>query len=184
MKPMAIPAKQHRIIYGVARPWRSGQGGARGRGFTFIELVITLAILSVLALVALPFAELTAKRAKEQELRTSLRQIRTAIDDYKKAVDDGRVPRKVDESGYPPSLDILVEGVSDPKDPSGKQRMYFLRRLPRDPMADDATLPASRTWGLRSYESSHDTPRPGKDVFDVYSTSDGVGLSGVPYRQW
>lgn len=184
MKPMAIPAKQHRIIYGVARPWRSGQGGARGRGFTFIELVITLAILSVLALVALPFAELTAKRAKEQELRTSLRQIRTAIDDYKKAVDDGRVPRKVDESGYPPSLDVLVEGVVDPKDPAGKQRFYFLRRLPRDPMADDPALPAARTWGLRSYESPHDTPRPGKDVYDVYSTSDAVGLNGVPYRQW
>lgn len=133
---------------------------------------------------ALPFAELTAKRAKEQELRTGLRQIRTALDDYKKAVDDGRVPRKADESGYPTSLDLLVEGVADPKDPSGKQRIYFLRRMPRDPMADDASLPASRTWGLRSYESSYDSPRPGRDVFDVYSTSDGVGLNGVPYRQW
>src|SRR5262245_3454590 len=156
----------------------------RGGGFTFIELVITLAILGVLALMALPFAELTAKRAKEQELRTGLRQIRTAIDDYKKAVDDGKVLRKVDESGYPPSLDVLVEGVVDSKDPSGKQRMYFLRRLPRDPMVAEPALPASRTWGLRAYESSHDAPRPGRDVFDVYSTSDGVGLNGVPYRQW
>jgi general secretion pathway protein G len=168
----------------TAKRNRPDRARPRGRGFTFIELVITLAILGVLALMALPFAELTAKRAKEQELRTSLRQIRTALDDYKKAVDDGRVPRKADESGYPPSLDLLVEGVSDPKDPSGKQRIYFLRRMPRDPMADDPALPASRTWGLRSYESSHESPRPGKDVFDVYSTADGVGLNGVPYRQW
>jgi general secretion pathway protein G len=168
----------------TAKRNRPDRARPRGRGFTFIELVITLAILGVLALMALPFAELTAKRAKEQELRTSLRQIRTALDDYKKAVDDGRVPRKADGSGYPPSLDLLVEGVSDPKDPSGKQRIYFLRRMPRDPMADDPALPASRTWGLRSYESSHESPRPGKDVFDVYSTADGVGLNGVPYRQW
>ena len=168
----------------IAKRNRPDRARLPGSGFTFIELAITLAILGVLALMALPFAELTAKRAKEQELRTALRQIRTALDDYKKAVDDGRVPRKADESGYPTSLDLLVEGVSDPKDPSGKQRIYFLRRMPRDPMADDPALPASRTWGLRSYESSYDAPRPGRDVFDVYSTSDGVGLNGVPYRQW
>ena len=181
---MTIPAKQHRIIYGVARPWQSGQAGSHGRGFTFIELAVTLAILGVLALLALPVAELTVKRTKEQELRTSLRQIRTALDDYKKAVDEGRIPRKADESGYPSSLDLLVEGVVDPKDPAGKQRIYFLRRMPRDPLAADPAVPASRTWGLRSYESPYDSPRPGRDVFDVHSTSDGVGLNGVPYRQW
>ena len=161
---MAIPAQQHRIIDGVARPWRGGQAGPRGRGFTFIELAITLAILGVLALMALPFAELTVKRVKEQELRTALRQIRTALDDYKKAVDDGRVPRKADESGYPTSLDLLVEGVSDPKDPSGKQRIYFLRRMPRDPMADDPapSLASRHLAAWRSYESSYDAPRPGQ----------------------
>ena len=129
----------------IAQPRLPARARRRGGGFTFIELVITLAILGILALMALPFAELTAKRGKEQELRTSLRQIRVALDDYKKAVDDGRVPRKADEVGYPPSLDVLVEGVVDPKDPSGKQRIYFLRRLPRDPMVDDPALPAART---------------------------------------
>jgi general secretion pathway protein G len=134
--------------------------------------------------VALPLAELTVQRAKEQELRAGLRQIRAALDDYKKAVDEGRIVRKADESGYPPSLDVLVEGVSDAKDPAKKRLVYFLRRVPRDPLADDPAIPAARTWGLRSYESSHDSPREGKDVFDVYSLAPGVGLNGVPYRQW
>ena len=156
----------------------------RGRGFTFIELVITVAILGILALVALPFAELTAKRAKEQELRLALRQIRTALDDYKKAVDEGRVVKKADESGYPPTLDVLVEGVLDAEDPNKRRRLYFLRRLPRDPFYTEPTARPSETWGKRSYESSHESPAPGRDVFDVYSLAEGTGLNGVPYRQW
>ena len=182
---MAIPAKQHRIIYGP-RPWRAAaaQAGPRGRGFTFIELVITVAIIGVLALVAFPFVELTAKRTKEQELRIALRQIRTALDDYKKAVDEGNVVKKADESGYPPTLDILVEGVVDAEDPNRRRRVYFLRRLPRDPFFADPAARPSETWGKRSYESSHENPAPGRDVFDVYSTADGVGLNGIPYRQW
>jgi general secretion pathway protein G len=153
------------------------------RGFTFIELVITLAIVGVLAAAAMPLIEVTVKRAKEQELRASLRQIRGALDEYKKAVDDGRIPKKVDESGYPPSLDVLVEGVLDGADPAQRRRIYFLRRLPRDPFAEPAPRPAD-TWGKRSYASPHDNPAPGRDVFDVYSLADGVGLNGVPYRQW
>jgi general secretion pathway protein G len=156
----------------------------RGRGFTFIELVITVAIIGILALVALPFAELTAKRAKEQELRLALRQIRTALDDYKKAVDEGRVVKKADESGYPPTLDVLVEGVLDAEDPNKRRRLYFLRRLPRDPFYIESAARPSETWGKRSYESSHESPAPGRDVFDVYSVAEGTGLNGVPYRQW
>jgi general secretion pathway protein G len=133
---------------------------------------------------AVPLVELTAKRAKEQELRTALRQIRTALDEYKKAVDEGKLTKKVDESGYPPSLEALVEGAVDGEDPARKRKIYFLRRLPRDPMFEDPAVPAARTWGLRSYESAPDAPREGKDVFDVYSTASGVGLNGVPYRQW
>ena len=156
---------------------------ARARGFTFIELVVTVAIIAILASAVLPLAELTVKRAKEQELHHALRQLRTALDDYKKAIDDGRIPKKVDESGYPPTLEILVEGVVDAKDPK-QRRIYFLRRLPRDPFDENASEPPGATWGKRSYESPPDSPAPGKDVYDVYSLAPGVGLNGIPYRDW
>jgi general secretion pathway protein G len=156
----------------------------RAHGFTLIELIVTVAIIGILALGAIPLAELAAKRSKEQDLRVALRQIRTALDDYKKAVDEGRIVKKADESGYPPSLAVLVEGVLDAKDPEKRKRIYFLRRLPRDPFGDDPAAPAERSWGLRSYESPHDAPAAGKDVFDVYSAAPGVGLNGVPYKEW
>jgi general secretion pathway protein G len=145
------------------------------RGFTLIEMLVTLAILALLASLALPLSELSVQRAKERELRQALRMVRGAIDDYKQAVDANRIARPADASGYPPTLEVLVEGVKDAKDPKGA-KMYFLRRIPRDPFGGD--------WGLRSYASPPDDPRPGKDVYDVYSKSEGTGLDGVPYREW
>jgi general secretion pathway protein G len=152
------------------------------QGFTLIELVITVAIVGLLAAIAVPTAELAVQRNKEQELRLALREIRRAIDAYKQAFDDGRIVKTLDQSGYPPSLSILVDGVPDAKR-ADKRKIYFLRRIPRDPMAASDLAPGE-SWGWRSYESDADDPREGRDVFDVYSKSAGVAMNGVPYRQW
>lgn len=155
------------------------------RGFTLIELVITVAIVGVLATMALPLAETTVRRSKEAELRTALRQVREAIDAYKRAGEqpEARIQVRADASGYPPRLEDLVEGVEDIRRPD-LAKIYFLRRLPRDPFAGDPELAAAETWGRRSYASPPDNPQPGEDVFDVYSLAEGVGLNGIPYRQW
>lgn len=168
---------------------RSFRNLNRNQGFTLIELMIVVAIMGILATAALPFRELMVQRQKEQELRTALRQIRTAIDAYKQAADEGRIAKKADESGYPPRLEELFMGVLDVKSPD-KKIIYFLRRLPRDPMfveldvAGTAVTPAVDTWGKRSYESPWDSPKEGDDVFDVYSLSEAIGLNGIPYREW
>jgi general secretion pathway protein G len=153
------------------------------RGFTFIELMMTLAIMGVLVLVAVPMAQLSVQRDKERDLRLALAQIRDALDAYKRAADQGRVMVRLGESGYPKSLEDLVEGVPDQRSPS-RQKMYFLRALPRDPMNPDVDRKAADTWVTRSYASPPDDPQAGEDVFDVYSSSDAVGLNGVPYKRW
>lgn len=151
-------------------------------GYSLIELLVVIAILGVLASIGLPLAELSRQRAKEEELRRSLREIRSALDAYKQLGDQGVIPKAADGSGYPPSLGALVDGVADSRSPRAAKR-YLLRRLPSDPFASAETPPA-QTWGLRSYASPPDDPKPGNDVFDVYSTAPGAGLNGVPYRQW
>jgi len=153
------------------------------KGFTLIELVITVAILAVLASVALPFNELVVKRSSEQDLRRALREIREAVDAYKLAADQGRILKPIGGSGYPKRLEDLVEGVEDQKSPK-KEKIYFLRRLPRNPLVSEPNLTAAETWGKRSYASPPEDPREGDDVFDVFAQSRDMGINGRPYREW
>ena len=154
----------------------------KARGFTLIELVTAVAIVAVLASAVLPLNELVVQRAKEQDLRRALRDIRGAIDAYKQASDEGRIPKRVGESGYPKRLQDLVEGVQDEKSPK-RERIYFLRRLPRDPFATNEAS-AAESWGKRSYASPPEDPREGDDVFDVFTLAPGKGINGRPYREW
>jgi general secretion pathway protein G len=157
--------------------------GSFMKGFTLIELVVTVAIVAVLASVALPFNELIVQRSKEQDLRRALREMRDAIDAYKQASDEGRLQKRAGESGYPRKLEDLVAGVEDQKSPK-KERIYFLRRLPRDPLSIDPALGPAETWGKRSYASPPEDPREGEDLFDVFSLSTATGINGRPYREW
>ena len=137
-----------------------------------------------MASVVLPMAELTVQRSKDQELRSALRDIRGALDVYKLAVQEGRITHSETMSGYPPNLRVLIEGVTDEKSANRDSKIYFLRRIPRDPFAADNEMAAEEQWGLRSYSSSADEPEEGEDVFDIYSRASGVGLNGIPYRDW
>lgn len=157
---------------------------ARPRGFTLIEMLVTVTIVGLLSSVAFPLLELTERRTHERELREALRQIRTALDGYKQAVDEGRIIEETKGSGYPPNLAILVTGVTDAKSPNKDQKIYLLRKIPRDPFGPAEVQGASPEWGLRSYASPATDPQEGADVYDVYSRSTAMGLNGIAYKEW
>ena len=168
---------------------RHADSRAVARGFTLIEMLITLALVGLLAVSSLPLYEVTARRMKESDLRESLRIIRGGLDAYKVAVDAGWLKREAGQSGYPPTLEILTESLlrADAADPNGTDaasRIVILRRLPRDPFSTDPQMPAAQTWNLRGYASRPDDPQPGVDVFDVSSKSTATALDGTPYASW
>lgn len=146
-------------------------------GVTLIEMMATLAIISILATGIIPLSQVVYKRTHEIELRQNLRIIRTAIDEYKRAVDEQKISVDADSTGYPENLDILVNGV-ELKDVK-KTKIKFLRRVPRDPMTKDGE------WGLRSYADDLESTVWGEqDVYDVYSLSDKKAMDGTDYSEW
>lgn len=154
---------------------------AGASGYSFIEVLIVVTIVLILASAVQPLAKIAITRQKESELRRVLREMRTAIDKYKDAADAQMIPPtelKVGAEGYPPTLETLVEGVSVANDATGR-KLKFLRRIPVDPMT------GSDEWGLRAYQDKPDTTSwGGQNVFDVYTKSGGTALDGSKYRDW
>lgn len=151
--------------------------GNNQKGFTLIEMMATMAIITILAVGIIPMSQVAYKRSKEMELRNHLRIIRTALDEYKQLVDDQVIPKNAADSGYPKDLEILVHGVTL-NDQVGTVKK-FLRRIPIDPMTEDGQ------WGLRSYaDRPESTIWGGQDVYDIYSLSEKQALDGSYYAEW
>lgn len=152
------------------------------KGLTLLELLLAVVIMAILASAVLPMAEVAVRRSKELDLRRNLREIRTAIDEYKadfdRAVKEKKIIASIDDTGYPPGLDTLVEG----SDWSGlyPYKRRYLRKIPRDPFDE-----YDEGWGLRSYQDEPDDYfQSGEDVYDVFSQSSRLGLDGTPYNTW
>jgi general secretion pathway protein G len=171
------------MMRGKSKLFSSGQT----KGFTLLEMVVTLSILALLTTVALPVITTSVKRDKEIELRQNLRLIRQAIDDYKRLADEKKIKVDSDSYGYPPDLETLVQGVEveqEATEAAGRKTnkktlVRFLRRIPLDPMTD------SYEWGLRSYQDKPDSDSwGGENVYDVYSRSQATALDKSKYRDW
>lgn len=145
-------------------------------GFSFIELVIVLSVLGVMAGLLFPLAEMTVIRHKEVGLKQALRDIRGALDDYQLAAQSGLFDSPT-ESGYPPRLEELTERHN-------ADGRVFLREIPPDPFYAGPAGSAADTWLTRTYQSPPDASRQGQDIFDVFSSSDRLGSNGLPYAQW
>jgi general secretion pathway protein G len=156
-------------------------GKKSAAGYTFIELIIVSTMILVLASAIMPLTKVTMQRAREAELRRSLREMRTAIDRFKDAADQGLIGTldlKAGAENYPPDLQTLVDGVTAANDATGR-KLKFLRRVPVDPMTKGTQ------WGLRSYQDDPKSTRwGGQDVFDVHTTSEGTALDGTKYKDW
>jgi general secretion pathway protein G len=147
---------------------------SRQSGLTLVELIVTVAILAILASAVVPLARFRVKREKERELRYELWQMRDAIDRYRDAADRHAFQVKVDSQNYPPDLDTLVKGV----DAQGK-KLKFLRRIPVDPMTGKAE------WTMRSMQDEPNSDSwGGQNLFDVASKSQATALDGTKYSDW
>jgi general secretion pathway protein G len=173
--------KKHRFaVHGTSRGGSGVNGNSTSRargaesGLTLVELIICVAIVSILATAALPLARFQVKRQKERELRRDLWEMRDAIDRYKDASDRGGIQIKADSMGYPPDLQTMVDGVE-----VKEKKVRFLRAIPVDPMTK------STEWGVRSNQDDADADSwGGQNVFDVYTKSEGTALDGTKYKTW
>lgn len=155
----------------------------RQSGFTLIEMMVSLALLATLASAAIPIYQRQQQQRNEQELRVALREIRTALDRYAQLSEEGIIDKETGMSNWPVSLNQLVDGVENKKS-TNRQKIYLLRKIPRDPLCDCEGKPNNETWRLRASTQAPGDTSGGKDVWDVSSSSTQPGLNGIPYAQW
>jgi general secretion pathway protein G len=171
---MMVLGRSQAALAADPRRMRAGNQRRDGLGFTLVELIVSVAILSILTSLAIPLARITIQRERERVLRRELWEMRDAIDRYKDAADRNAFQTKVGSDGYPPDMDTLVNGVD-----VGGKKVRFLRHIPLDPMT------GKPDWGLRSTQDDPDSQSwGGQNVFDVYTKSQGTALDGTKYSEW